>query len=120
MFLCFSLASLAMSAAVAAAGPHSSQDGLRTFFRGKVDELEMTVRLRQQNLRRLQAQRNELNQRGARRVQARGIYCRTVCAVGPRGRARSAHERPRPQFGHFAMSWHCCRSRAPTSARWSR
>lgn len=76
-----------MSAAVAAPGSHSSQDGLRTFFRSKVDELEMTVRLRQQNLRRLQAQRNELNQRGAGRADAHDAPFRGARALGPRGRA---------------------------------
>lgn len=35
--------------------------GLSTYYQSKIDELEVTVRDRTQNLRRLQAQRNELN-----------------------------------------------------------
>jgi len=38
--------------------------GLKPFFKGKVEALEIAVRDGTQNLRRLEAQRNELNSRG--------------------------------------------------------
>ena len=38
--------------------------GLTTYFQSKIDELELIVRDKTQNLRRLQAQRNELNSKG--------------------------------------------------------
>ena len=41
------------------------QDGLKIFFRAKIEEYEIAVRNRTQNLRRLEAQRNELNTKGA-------------------------------------------------------
>lgn len=36
-------------------------DGLRAYYRSKIDQLEITVQDKTQNLRRLEAQRNELN-----------------------------------------------------------
>ena len=39
----------------------SRNGGLSNYYQGKIDELELTVREKTQNLRRLQAQRNELN-----------------------------------------------------------
>lgn len=42
-------------------GSSSSNAGLNSYYQGKVEELEITVREKTQNLRRLQAQRNELN-----------------------------------------------------------
>eukprot|EP01006_Ploeotia_vitrea_P036940 TRINITY_DN66078_c3_g5_i1.p1 TRINITY_DN66078_c3_g5~~TRINITY_DN66078_c3_g5_i1.p1 ORF type:complete len:426 (+),score=251.49 TRINITY_DN66078_c3_g5_i1:36-1313(+) len=56
--------SSAAAAAAAAAGIGSgSTAGVTTYFQGKIDELEITVQDKTQNLRRLEAQRNELNQR---------------------------------------------------------
>ena len=40
--------------------------GLGFFYRQRIEELEVSVRTKTQNLRRLEAQRNELNARGAR------------------------------------------------------
>jgi len=40
-----------------------AQDGVRTFFLSKIDELSSKLRDKQKDLRRLQAQRNELNSR---------------------------------------------------------
>ena len=39
--------------------------GLSTYFKGKIDSLEIVQRTKESNLRRLQAQRNELNAKGA-------------------------------------------------------
>lgn len=42
-----------------------TQDGLRGYYKAKIEELEVAVRNKTQNLRRLEAQRNELNTQGA-------------------------------------------------------
>lgn len=39
----------------------NSSEGLRQYYVAKVEKLQLTVTERNQNLRRLQAQRNELN-----------------------------------------------------------
>ena len=56
-------ATVAELSAPTAMGPGSSTDpeGLRQYFVQKIEELNLIVADRQQNLRRLQAQRNELN-----------------------------------------------------------
>lgn len=40
--------------------------GASAYYASKIDELEATLRERTQNLRRLEAQRNELNSKGGR------------------------------------------------------
>lgn len=40
-------------------------EGLRAYYKGKIEELEIQIRDKQHNLRRMEAQRNELNNRGA-------------------------------------------------------
>lgn len=40
-------------------------EGLKTYYKAKIEELEILARDRQHNLRRLEAQRNELNTKGA-------------------------------------------------------
>mgnify|MGYP001331333085 CR=1 len=44
------------------------KDGLRGYYRAKIEEFELAVRDKTSNLRRLEAQRNELNTKGTRRV----------------------------------------------------
>ena len=39
-------------------------DGLRSYYKGKIEEMEILRRDKTQNLRRLEAQRNELNSKG--------------------------------------------------------
>lgn len=39
--------------------------GLKTYYQGKLDELELVVQDKQQDLRRLEAQRNDLNTKGS-------------------------------------------------------
>lgn len=41
-------------------------DGIYSYYQSKIEELEVVVREKTQNLRRLEAQRNELNSKGAR------------------------------------------------------
>ena len=40
-------------------------DGLRTYYKGKIEELELLIKDKGHNLRRLEAQRNELNASGS-------------------------------------------------------
>ncbi len=42
------------------------QEGLKAYYKAKIEEAEIAVRNKTQNLRRLEAQRNELNTKGAR------------------------------------------------------
>ena len=49
-----------MAAAVKTAAP-SGRDAVGTYYSSKIEELEVEVRERMLNLRRLEAQRNELN-----------------------------------------------------------
>jgi 26S proteasome regulatory subunit T6 len=53
-----------MTADVAMASTDDSA-GLTSYYEQKIEHLELTVRDETQNLRRLQAQRNELNSKGA-------------------------------------------------------
>ena len=48
-------------------------EGLRPYFQAKIEELEHLVRDKAQNLRRLEAQRNEINSKGTTRVVRCGI-----------------------------------------------
>ena len=41
------------------------REGLKVFYKSKIEETEIAVRNKTQNLRRLEAQRNELNTKGA-------------------------------------------------------
>ena len=50
-------------------------DGLKSYYRGKIEELEMQCKDKQHNLRRLEAQRNELNMKGGRPVRAPRVCC---------------------------------------------
>ena len=43
-------------------------DGLKEYYKGKIEELEIAVRDKAHNLRRLEAQRNDLNTKGWRPV----------------------------------------------------
>jgi len=45
-------------------GNMDGSEGLTSYYRQKIEHLELTVRDKTMNLRRLQAQRNELNSKG--------------------------------------------------------
>lgn len=49
----------------AATGNADQEAGIRAYYLSKIDELELVVRERTQNLQRLKAQRNEWNAKGA-------------------------------------------------------
>ncbi len=42
----------------------NSKEGFRSYYIQKIEELQLVVNEKSQNLRRLQAQRNELNAKG--------------------------------------------------------
>lgn len=42
-----------------------SGEGLRSYYVSKIEQMELQLREKTQNLRRLEAQRNELNSKGA-------------------------------------------------------
>ena len=78
-------------------------DGLRSYYRAKIEEYEVAVRDKTQNLRRLEAQRNELNHKGAcahaRDAQrsARRAQIWAVSAPRPASRARARPGFPTPR-----------------------
>lgn len=45
-------------------GPGQKSEGFRSYYIQKIEELQLIVAEKSQNLRRLQAQRNELNAKG--------------------------------------------------------
>jgi hypothetical protein len=57
------LASTPMDVVVTAELAAAAEDdkGVRTYYQSKIDELDLVIRERTQNLQRLKAQRNELN-----------------------------------------------------------
>lgn len=65
----------------ATAAPHAAApaDGLKAFYTSKTDALELACRDKATNLRRLEAQRNELNSKGVLRGERVG-----VCVPGAR------------------------------------
>lgn len=50
-------------------GKGTNGDGLKGYYKGKIEELELLIKDKSHNLRRLEAQRNELNTHGARQLQ---------------------------------------------------
>jgi 26S proteasome regulatory subunit T6 len=52
----------------------SKGEGLRQYFITKIEELELIVAEKSQNLRRLQAQRNELNAKGNSLLECMQIF----------------------------------------------
>jgi 26S proteasome regulatory subunit T6 len=47
-------------------GKPPTGEGLKGYYRGKIEELELLIKDKSHNLRRLEAQRNELNTHGTR------------------------------------------------------
>jgi hypothetical protein len=59
------MASAAVASMDVDASTTTSGAGLRAYYKAKIEQLEVALRDKTQNLRRLEAQRNELNGRGA-------------------------------------------------------
>jgi 26S proteasome regulatory subunit T6 len=76
-----------MSASASVAAASSGGDGLRLYYQGKIDRLELVLHGKQADLRRLEAQRNELNAKVRRlrdelqRLQDPGSYIGEVIKV---------------------------------------
>lgn len=116
---------------MAVKGPVSAGDGLRAYYESKVEELELRIRTKQLDLKRLEAQRNELNSRGAQESRARRagaadrapgpLQCRWRAAAAvrhhPLHRRAPALSPCLPQSACYARSCSCCRSRAATWGR---
>ena len=71
------MASAAVASMDVDASTTTSGAGLRAYYKAKIEQLEVALRDKTQNLRRLEAQRNELNGKGAWGVFvfARGFGC---------------------------------------------
>jgi 26S proteasome regulatory subunit T6 len=50
------------------------QQGIRNYYLQKIDEYQHIIREKTENLRRLEAQRNELNSKGNRTIMSYFIY----------------------------------------------
>ena len=87
-------------------------DGLKSYYRAKIEEYEVAVRDKTQNLRRLEAQRNELNHKGASHppTQIRSDLAHRNRARRARSRVRSGDARP-----FNASVNHTRRMRAPST-----
>lgn len=53
-------------------------EGFRQYYITKIEELQLVVAEKSQNLRRLQAQRNELNAKGKRQTHTFNTNSRTI------------------------------------------
>ena len=72
----------------------AAKDGLRDYYRAKIEEYELAVRDKTQNLRRLEAQRNELNNKGAS-TGPRGLERVSQIWTSHAGEARDARDATR-------------------------
>ena len=104
LFQLFFPSSLAL--AMTAVATPTAKDGLRGYYRAKIEEFELAVRDKTSNLRRLEAQRNELNHKGT--------YVPTPeMTLGRNGSLRSGHHRrshhgdsPRSHQTRHTRTWH--------------
>lgn len=105
-------------------------EGLRAYYRSKIEQLELLCRQKQHDLHRMEAQRNELNSKGGPDW---GPLAGTAAAASGAGggwplclsasRCNGPHVGPHVlalQCGCSERSCSCCRSRAATWARSSR
>jgi len=122
------------------ASPRSEGETVTSFFLSKINELELLIKDKSHNLRRLEAQRNELNTQGEReRCRRRGRRFDRHSRRSPFRRFAAPLRAPKaksdPSLTHTplfrlartneqcaccARSSSCSRSRDPTSARSSR
>ena len=62
------MGSVSMALEAGAGGAAADAGGLSRYYQSKLDELELIVREKANNLRRLEAQRNAMNTKGANRA----------------------------------------------------
>ena len=80
---------------VAVRPPVSAPSGIKQYYQTKIEVAELTINTKTQNLRRLEAQRNALNARGALRLLDIGLVLvthgwRSGCSSFAEGRAATA------------------------------
>jgi biotin carboxylase len=59
-------------------GVKATGEGLRAYYKSKIEDLEVQIRDRTQNLQRMEAQRNELNMKGKERSRQHRTRLRSV------------------------------------------
>ena len=91
-----------------------SSDAMETYLRTKIAALEVLTGERQQNLRRLEAQRNDLNSKGARRQRALRERDADARAAGVPSCWRAL---ARPRARAWPVWWRCRRLRTHARAR---
>jgi hypothetical protein len=123
---------------------NATGDGLKAYYRAKIEELELQIKDKSHNLRRLEAQRNELNAHGGalsapklpegqprerrndgllvHHVSRTGLHCLQGCLAGEGLRpSRGFAFVPCPsQSAASRRSFSCSKSQAPMWARSSR
>lgn len=114
------------------------QQGILAFYQGKIEECELIINEKTQNLRRLEAQRNALNSKGETMLD-RACACTDTIDSRMYGRCRRRGDDggdgdgdggynleflpctfthlTRVQFARYVRSFSCSRSRARMSAR---
>ncbi len=97
-----------------AQSPTAGSGALEHYWRNKLDALEIIIRDKSQNLRRLEAQRAALNAKGS--CQTAAIFCLS-CSKLTEFASEPTLE---TQFATSEKSWSCYKSLAATSVRWSR
>jgi hypothetical protein len=126
--------SSAASSSGAAASPSTVGIGIAAYYQSQIDSANIVIADKTQDLRRLEAQRNDINAKGQQRRARRGGKTN-----GTRGRTHDMHIRASSlmcvlpyayacwlvrssavQSAVCATSWARCRRAAPTSARSSR
>jgi hypothetical protein len=83
----------------------AAQEGLKTYYKAKIEEYEIAVRNKTQNLRRLEAQRNELNTKGARRQPLCARHAASVRAASHAASRRPARRAARRASLGTAPRW---------------
>lgn len=65
MYASRSLFAVMVASTKVGGAPSGNDKGIRSYYLSKIDELELRIREKTQNLQRLKAQRNEWNAKGA-------------------------------------------------------
>lgn len=93
----------------ASIAPNDHGQGLRTYYQGKIEECEVQIREKQVDLRRMEAQRNELNSKGAL---SRSRSCLDTLEIRPDYNNIYLYLFA-PQFVFCGKNCSCCKSLDP-------